>query len=274
MFNEFETKLTPESNWELKYIHIFKGIYIAPSENEYKKGNKMHLHEENEFAIEEKTADEMTYFILHIKSKKYHIMIRSNSRISLEYIIFHSTLTEDRDIGRPLTFYPHLSNIDSPLEEKRLKENNYRGFINLLIIALVLSHVRLMYENYIKYGILITPQNIFKFVTEHDNFIFLSATILLLSFAVIFTFILEKAASKSKANTPILILHGLNLITLLTVPLLFHKFNLINPCKNNHIITIYFYSNWSSCLVFCDCDFPQIVLLHSLLVGCTTLHQE
>ncbi len=244
MFNEFETKLTPDSNWELKYIHIFKGIFIATSENDYKKGNKISLNDENEFSIETKEAEDLSFFVLNIKSNKYHIMIRSNDRISLEYIIFHSTLKNDKDIGRPLTFYPHLSNIESPLEQKRINENNYRGFINLLIIALILSHLRLMWENYVKYGILLAPMNIIRFMLEYDNFIFLSVSFLIVSFSVITTYLLELATSKSEYKSQFIFttLHTLNLTFLLLAPLSLHRYNLINPSKYSIFIK---FSDWN-----------------------------
>jgi len=238
MFNEFETKLTLESNWELKYIHIFKGIFIAQSENEYKKGNKISLDQENEFSIEEKTTDEFEFFVLQIKSKKYHVSIRSISRISLEYIIFHSTLKDDKDIGRPLTFNPHLSNIESPLEEKRINENNYRGFINLIIIALILSHLRLMWENYNKYGILLTPKNLLHFVLRNDNLQFISASLLIMLTSIILAFLIVKVSTGSKNQAFFLFLQLLNLIFLLSAPLAFHKYDLINPCKLIYFILV------------------------------------
>jgi len=235
MFNDFETKLSPDSNWELKYVHVFKGIFIAETENEYKNGKKLCLNEQNEFSIEEKKTEEVSFYLLNIKSNKYHVMIRSNNRISLEYIIFHATLQDEKDIGRPLTFYPHLSNIESPLEEKRLKENNYRGFINLLVIALILSHLRLMWENYVKYGLLLTPSNFFKIVMEHDNFIFLSACFCIISFSVCVTFLLEKASTRFKSNSFFLFVHFINFCFLLSAPLYFHKWNIINPSKPKNI---------------------------------------
>lgn len=55
MFNEFETKLTPESNWEIKHINILKGFHIAESENEFKNGNYLKLKsDELEFSIEDR----------------------------------------------------------------------------------------------------------------------------------------------------------------------------------------------------------------------------
>jgi hypothetical protein len=53
MFNDFEVKIKEDSNWELNYIHVFKGIFISPSENDYKKGKKVPLNEQNEYSIEE-----------------------------------------------------------------------------------------------------------------------------------------------------------------------------------------------------------------------------
>lgn len=172
-----------------------------------------------------------SYFALNIKSKTYSVQIRSNSRISLEYIIFHATLKDRKDIGRPLTFYPHLSNIESPLEEKRLNENNYKGFINLIILALVLSHLRLMWENYIKYGLILTPKNVFNFLFTDNNFIFPAYSLAHMLFAILFTFGVEKIRSKSAYNPLHLIFHIINLGALLIVPLLFHKLRLINACK-------------------------------------------
>ena len=229
MFNDFETKLSPDSNWELKYVHIYHGIFISNSENEYKKGNKTILNSQNEFSIETKVTPEMTFYILNIKSKSYHVMIRSNSRISLEYIIFHSTLTDEKDIGRPLTFYPHLSNIESPLEEKRINQNNYRGFVNLIVTALILSHFRLMWENYVKYGIIITPQMILSFISGSENLPFFLVTFGLSLFAVMVTFQLEKFSSRSKI--PLDIFHAINLSVLLILPISLHNLIIVNPSK-------------------------------------------
>jgi len=231
MFNDFETKLSPDSNWELKYIHIYHGIFISNSENEYKKGNKTNLNSQNEFNIETKVTPEMTFYILNIKSLSYHVMIRSNSRISLEYIIFHSTLTNEKDIGRPLTFYPHLSNIESPLEEKRINQNNYQGFVNLIVTALILSHFRLMWENYVKYGIIITPQMIYSFISTSENFPFFLITLVLILFAVAVTFQLERISSRSKKKISFDIFHAINLSVLLVVPISLHKYIIVSPSK-------------------------------------------
>jgi hypothetical protein len=89
MFNDFEVKLSPESNWVLNHIHIYKGFYISPSENDYKNGIKIALNKENKYKINEIVTKEMSYFVLSVISTDYEVQIRSSSRISLEYLIFH-----------------------------------------------------------------------------------------------------------------------------------------------------------------------------------------
>jgi len=56
MFNEFETKLLPESkNWAIMHINILKGFFIADSENELKNGNFLKLDRDDlEFSIEDR----------------------------------------------------------------------------------------------------------------------------------------------------------------------------------------------------------------------------
>lgn len=63
MFNDFETKLKEDDGWQIRYVHIYNGLYIANTENEYKKGNKIGLNEENEYVIEEKSLKERMYLI-------------------------------------------------------------------------------------------------------------------------------------------------------------------------------------------------------------------
>ena len=95
MFGDFEIKLSPTDNWELKFINIFKHITISDSENEYKKKNYIQLEKDNEFTIEQKEEQrkegKFTCFILNIISsdKKYQIQVRSGNRISLEYLVYH-----------------------------------------------------------------------------------------------------------------------------------------------------------------------------------------
>jgi hypothetical protein len=148
----------------------------------------------------------------------------------LEYIIFHSSLKDHKDIGRPLTFYPHLSNFESPLEKSRIQQYNYQGFINLIGLALVLSHVRLMYENYLKYGILLSPSNLLKFGIEKGNSIFLTGTLMQMGSAIYLTYLIELFASRSKSTSKLsIILHLTNLLALLIVPLFYHRYVSISP---------------------------------------------
>lgn len=179
---------------------------------------------------------------MHIKSPSHHIQIRTYSKLPLEYIIFHSSVTRTEDIGRPLTNYPHLSNIISPLEKDVYHKQNYRGFLNLIILALIISHLRLMYENYLKYGIILTAQHVLNFITEKNNFIYLTASGVLVICSIILVFLTEKAVGKNKSFHPIFkIIHFLNLSFLLVFPVYMHKFNIVNPGNyliNNFLIRI------------------------------------
>jgi len=138
-------------------------------------------------------------------------------------------MKKDEDIGRPLTNNPHLSHIQSPLEAEIYMNQNYRGFLNLIILALVMSHLRLIYENYLKYGILISPENIFKFVSEAHNFVYLSASFVLIFSSILLTFLIEKALGIYRHNYILKVLHFLNMSFLLVFPVYMHKFKIVNP---------------------------------------------
>ena len=98
MFGEFETKLSEESNWNLCHLHVFLGIYVSKTENDYKRKLFEKVFKEDlSFSIEEHTIidkkeKESKYYILIIKSKDDKIEVRSTSRLPLEYICFHVNL--------------------------------------------------------------------------------------------------------------------------------------------------------------------------------------
>jgi diacylglycerol O-acyltransferase-1 len=140
-------------------------------------------------------------------------------------------MKEDEDIGRPLTNNPHLSHINSPLEGENYMNQNYRGFLNLIILALVVSHLRLMYENYLKYGILISPKNIYSFISEPNNFVYLTASFALIFSSIFLTFLIEKALGRYKNNVILKLMHFANLSFLLIFPVYMHKYKIVNPGK-------------------------------------------
>lgn len=144
-------------------------------------------------------------------------------------------MKEDEDIGRPLTNNPHLSHIVSPLEGHNYMNQNYRGFLNLIILALVVSHVRLMYENYLKYGLLISPKNIYSIISESHNFVYLTASFALVFSAIFLAFLIEKALGRFKNNVVLKLIHAVNLVFLLFFPVYMHKFKIVNPGKKNNI---------------------------------------
>lgn len=136
------------------------------------------------------------------------------------------------DIGRPLTNNPHLSHVISPLEAENYSKQNYRGFLNLLILVLFVSNLRLMFENYMKYGLLIYPMDLIYYVFETNNIIYLIANGFLIISSIILCFLIEKAIAKTKNNLPLRFMHAGNLIFLLSFPIYMHKFKIVNAGKD------------------------------------------
>lgn len=95
MFGEFDTKLSDNSNWKTMHVRVYNGLYAAKTENHYKRKNyDKVLKEKLQFEIEELTINDKkdnisTYFVLTVKSKEDVIWIRSNNRLTLEYIAYH-----------------------------------------------------------------------------------------------------------------------------------------------------------------------------------------
>lgn len=126
------------------------------------------------------------------------------------------------DVGRPLTFNPHLSTSESPITGAATESLNYQGFINLMIISLIVSHIRLMYENYIKYGWMFSP-SAFSWLVEPKTIAFIIGIFSVIGSSILVNFTLESMFSK--LNYWIFnLLHILNFSALLAVPVLFHKF--------------------------------------------------
>lgn len=90
-----------------------------------------------------------------------------------------------------------------------------------------------MYENYLKYGLLISPKNIYVFVSEPHNFVYLTASIALIFSAIFLTFLIEKALGRYKNSIVLKLMHFANLSFLLFFPIYMHKFKIVNPGKIN-----------------------------------------
>jgi len=234
MFADFEVKLTPKKNWETKFINIFKGITLANNETDYRnRKGRIYLNEpDNKYSIiEQYNRENYKYYVLIIESSKYRVKIRANSRISLEYIIYHATQKDVKDTGRPLTFYPHLSNFEAPLIEENLKQNNYQGFLNLILLIVFLTNLDLIYRNFLKYGFLLTPSYIISIVSNWKNFFFIFLSCILVLINTILTYGIEKFASTTKNYhlKRIYVFHIFNIASLLIFPLFLHKFHIITP---------------------------------------------
>lgn len=136
---------------------------------------------------------------------------------------------EEKQAGRPLTFYTHLNNCESALEtENQRSSQNFQGFMNLMILILFFSQFRLIYENYLKYGIVISPGNIKQFFSNSNNSLYFFCSGFIIVFCIIFCFIIEKILSKFN-NRKLYILHIINLLFLLIGPLIPHHWGIVSP---------------------------------------------
>jgi hypothetical protein len=135
------------------------------------------------------------------------------------------------DIGRPLTNNPHLSNVISPLEMENYSKQNYRGFLNLLILVLIVANIRLIFENYMKYGLLIYPRDSIRYIFDSNNITYLIANTLLIYSSIFLCFLIEKAISKTRNNLILNFIHAGNLLMLLIFPIYLHKFRIVNAGK-------------------------------------------
>ena len=226
MFNDFEMKLSQTDNWQLMYLHVYYGIFIAENENDYKKGKKIEI-ENPKFHFTYISPINEEFNVLEIKGTNKTVYVRARNKISLEYIIYNSQQKNERDLGRPMTFNPHLINVSSVLEKNRVGNFNFKGIINLVVVALIFSHIRLIYDSLKKYGFLL------KFeggISQKDLLIiFVSAYMNI--FSIIFCFLIERLAPilSSKNIYLINILHILNLGVLLSLPFVLHFLGLSNP---------------------------------------------
>ena len=95
MFGEFETKISEESNWQLMHVRVYQGLYIAKTENHYKRKTFEKVLKDKlffdiqEHNIENKKDIALKYFVLEVKSAEEKIYIRSSNRLPLEYLCFH-----------------------------------------------------------------------------------------------------------------------------------------------------------------------------------------
>ena len=230
MLNDFEVKMSPESDWELRQVNIYNDISFSNINTTNKKVNhhsftSIPKSPNNNFSI---SQVDNKYYILTISNDNVYIKIRAVSRISLEYIIFHATQKDPKDTGRPLTFYPHLSNFQAILDEENSKKNKYTGLFNLVLLCLFLTHFRLIFKNVKNIGILLTPQYLMKIFSFQNN-LFVFLTIGHVVTVIFFTYLIEKLASTNENFKKIYIMHCFNIAYLLFIPLFFHKINIISP---------------------------------------------
>ncbi|KAJ8303014.1 hypothetical protein KUTeg_019410 [Tegillarca granosa] len=113
--------------------------------------------------------------------------------------------------------------------------NNYRGFLNLCIILLVLANARLFLENILKYGILIDPIQVVQ-VFLSQPYSWPNACLLLMSNVfILITFYTEKLLSKDiLSEKAALFIHSTTLSSSLIVPAGVILYIHPNPGKTNN----------------------------------------
>jgi len=229
MFNDFEIKFHKDDNWALKYLHVYHGISIADSENEYKKGRKIAIPKDAKLEItKEKTSTNEDYYVLTISSDNLIVYVRAQQKISLEYIIYNSEQKNEKDMGRPMTFVPHLINIDSPLYETRINNFHFKGIINLVVVALIVSHLRLMYDNFVKTGLMLNKETFFAMASSSSMNYFSFCSAIMIS-SIFMCFSIEKLAVFIKNETVIYLLNFTNFTYLLSTPWLLYHFGYSDP---------------------------------------------
>lgn len=238
MFNDFEIKLHKDDNWCLRYLHVYHGISISDSENEYKKGKKITIPNDSKFNItKEKTPSGEEFYVLNISAKDIEVFVRAQQKICLEYIIYNSEQKNEKDMGRPMTFVPHLSNIDSVLYETRINNFHFKGLINLVVVALIVSHIRLMYDNFVKTGLMISKDTVLGLLTSSSFYYFMFVnTVLVISIITCFT--IEKLASIIKNENIVSALNFLNFSFILSTPFLLKYYNFYDPVTGQLCLTL------------------------------------
>jgi hypothetical protein len=109
--------------------------------------------------------------------------------------------------------------------------------MNLMILILFFSQFRLMYENYLKYGMIISPKNILTYLSTRNNILYLSCCGSIFLFCIISCFIIEKILSRNNKKY-LNVLHALNLGILLAGPLVFHYWKIVSPLMGVGCLTL------------------------------------
>ena len=100
--------------------------------------------------------------------------------------------------------------------------------MNLMGLILFFSQFRLIWENYLKYGFIISAKNIMLYISAKNNIIYISCCFSIFLFCIITCFIIEKLLSRRDIRI-LYILHVINLGFLLTGPLIFHYWGIVSP---------------------------------------------
>uniref|UniRef100_A0A0K0E102 O-acyltransferase n=1 Tax=Strongyloides stercoralis TaxID=6248 RepID=A0A0K0E102_STRER len=127
---------------------------------------------------------------------------------------------------------------------------NYRGFLNLIILLLVISNGRVALENLMKYGILVTPIEWIKFIFTDFYTLSNFSIILLSNITIVIVLYVEKLLANNYINNKVAItFYIFLLLSHITIPAIIVLYYIdVNPLFTNlalSIIVVQFLKLWS-----------------------------
>lgn len=102
---------------------------------------------------------------------------------------------------------------------------------------LFFANIRLIFENYFKYG-LIDPAFLIEHLVYGDTFVYIINVAILLHFSVVLAFYTEKGLSTAKSRFTFYLIHFLNVTAVLAGPLLMSIFYKVSAISNSFILII------------------------------------
>jgi diacylglycerol O-acyltransferase-1 len=121
------------------------------------------------------------------------------------------------DVRNSLTYLPH-TRVSISLFSSEAESPNYRGFLNLGAIVVIVANLRLIIENIMKYGLLLQIPSPSEFLIDYRKWPCLSMLIFLLVPIYLTYFIEAVLALRIKNNFLIWLLHVINISAVLTLP--------------------------------------------------------
>ncbi|KAJ9057755.1 hypothetical protein DSO57_1019542 [Entomophthora muscae] len=136
---------------------------------------------------------------------------------------------KDRDDVKVFTYKHaipvHTTAVPSILA-KDAPPQSYRGFLTLAMLVLLATNIRLVIENLLKYGVLVTLPS--RTISDKDWVLF-SLVFIFLQFSILLSLLIEKMLSRSNGSVIWVLLHWANICSLIVVPTYTVYFVIFHP---------------------------------------------